>query len=63
MAGFIRPWAVWVGSFQMAQTLAPEPGEKLMVLTYYSFITLSTVAYGDVSDEARCEIAFRTIAQ
>jgi voltage-gated potassium channel len=39
---------VWAGSFQMAQTVGPEPGEKLMLFTYYSFITLSTVGYGDV---------------
>ncbi len=39
---------VWPGSFQMAQTVGPEPGDKLMLFTYYSFITLSTVGYGDV---------------
>jgi voltage-gated potassium channel len=39
---------VWPGSFQMARTVGPEPGEKLMLFTYYSFITLSTVGYGDV---------------
>lgn len=39
----IRP-----GSFQMGQAPGAGPEEKLTLFTYYSFVTLSTVGYGDV---------------
>jgi len=40
--------AIRPGSFQVAPTPGAGAWEKLPLFTYYSFVTLSTVGYGDV---------------
>jgi len=40
--------AIRPGSFQVAPSLGAEAREKLPLFTYYSFVTLTTVGYGDV---------------
>jgi hypothetical protein len=36
------------GSFQMAEAAGARPEDKLGLFIYYSFVTLSTVGYGDI---------------
>jgi hypothetical protein len=45
---FLAMETIWPGSFQMAPTPGAEAQEKLPLFMYYSFVTLTTVGYGDV---------------